>query len=1026
MGVEVRSTTQTSATTASGPDQDGGPLAFALSVTGAILAGMTTATSPVFVGRTAELGRLLAVLERAEGGQPTVALVAGDAGVGKTRLLAELAGRAEQRGVRVLVGGCMEAGDLGLPFVPFVDAFRDLGSRQGEAELVASLAGSVPGLGRLLPRVGEDPPAPVASRDAFEQVQLLDGVLSLLVRLSELAPLLLVIEDLHWADRSTRDLLAFLVRTLRNGRVALVASYRTDELHRRHPLRPLLAELVRVPDLERIDLRPFDRPQLVEYLEALVGGRVDSTAVDRIMRRSEGNAFFAEELVAAGAARAEVLLPEALADVMLARVEALSELAREVLKVAAVAGRRVDHRLLVAVAGLPEQELEQGLREAIAAQVLVVDPATDSYRFRHALLQEVVYGDLLPGERSRLHAAYARQLADHGPAAELAYHSMAAHDLPAALAALVTAAADATAVSAPAEALQHYTHAVELWDRVPDAASVAGIDRVDLLLRAAEAASNSGDFRHAASLARDAVAAIDEGMERSRVAVAYDRLATYVFQADGDFKEMLDAARRAVELVDPDPPTALRAQVTAGLGRILSGLRRYDEARPWCDEALTVARAAGSVREEARALITCAGLEQRLDNADVARALLRDARARAAAAGDSFLEVRAQYSLGLIELDRGNLAAGIAGFQEAIRLADGTGLTWAEYGVHARVMRLYSHYVAGSWDEVERLTAEIDERNPAGASLSAAAMFVEVGRGRASAEERFAYLQELYSDDGWVRYLAGGCAADLALWKGDLDRARNWADATLASLASTDEQWELSSIWPAALGLAAEADRAARARADGDELALAEATQLGKALLERCRKAEQQARSIGRQVGPEALAWVARAEAEWARLEGRADPDRWAASAEAFGYGHVYEEARSRWRLAEALLAAGRRDEAVAPARAAHATAVRLRAQPLRLEVEALARRGRLDLGPAVLPGEGLEVLEAHLTPRELEVLRLVAAGRSNLQIAEALFISRKTASVHVSNILAKLGVRSRVEAAATAHRLGLDQDGSG
>src|SRR6266540_3589719 len=1022
MGVDAQPTElQPTYETTSGPDPGTGPLAFSMSPAGAILAGMTTISTPVLVGRASELGRLLALLERAEGGQPAVALVAGDAGVGKTRLLAELAGRAEQRGMRVLVGGCMEVGDLGLPFVPFVDAFRDLGSRPGEVDLAAPLIGTLPGLGRLLPRTGEEPTPPSPSGDGFEQVQLLDGVLSLLVRLSELSPLLLVIEDLHWADRSTRNLLAFLVRTLRSGRVALVASYRSDELHRRHPLRPLLAELFRLPDLERIEVAAFDRGQLTEYVEALVGGQVPDAAVDRIMRRSEGNAFFAEELVAAGAVRAEVLLPEALADVMLARVEALSELAREVLKVAAVAGRRVGHQLLVAVAGRPEQELEQGLREAIAAQVLVMDPVTESYRFRHALLHEVVYGDLLPGERTRLHAAYARLLADRGPAAELAYHSLAAHDLPGALAALVRAGADATAVSAPAEALHHLTQAIELWDRVPDAVSVAGVDRVDLLLRAAEAASNSGEFRHAVSLAREAVAAIEGGTDRARMAVVYERLASCLYQADVDLKEMVAVSRRAVELVDADPPPALRARVTAGLARILAAARQYDEARRWCDEALAVARAVGSAGEEARALITLAVLEQRLDNGDVGSALLRDARARAAAAGDCALQVRAQYSVGVLELDLGRLSAADAAFQEALALAEDSGLTWAEYAVHARVLRCYANYVAGSWDEAERLSAAIDERNPAAASLSAVALFAAVGRGRAGARERLARLQELYSDDNWVTYLAGGSAADLARWDGDLDQARTWTSTTLAALEAADEQWELSAIWPATVGLAAEADRAARARTAGDAAGLAEATKAGRALLERAREAERRARSIGRQIGPEALGWLARAEAEWTRLEGHADPDRWAASAEAFGYGHVYEEARSRWRLTEALLAAGRRDEALAPARAAYAAAVRLGAEPLRAEVEALARRARLDLGPGVLPGEGLEVLENHLTPRELEVLRLVAAGRSNLQIAQALFISRKTASVHVSNILAKLGVRSRIEAAATAHRLGLD-----
>src|SRR6266487_1535084 len=382
-------------------------------VTG-ILAGMATATNPVFVGRSEELGRLLRVLARAEKGWPAVALVAGDAGVGKTRLLAELAGHAERQGARVLLGGCMEAGDLGLPYVPFVDAFRDLGARPGESDLVGPLAAAVPGLGLLMPRTGNGRVAAVPPGDGFERVQLFDGVLSLLVGLSELAPMLLVIEDLHWADRSTRDLVSFLTRTLRTGRVALVASYRSDDLHRRHPLRPLLAELLRVPDLERIELHPFSRGELAQHLAALGGGDLPAETVDRILARSEGNPFFAEELLAAGATRRDVALPEALADVLRDRIEALPDLAQQVLKVAAVAGRRVSHDLLVAAAGLPEAEVEQGLREAIAAQVLVTDPVTESYRFRHALLQEVVYSDLLPGERTRLHATYARLLVGDG------------------------------------------------------------------------------------------------------------------------------------------------------------------------------------------------------------------------------------------------------------------------------------------------------------------------------------------------------------------------------------------------------------------------------------------------------------------------------------------------------------------------------------------------------------------------------------------------------------------------------------
>jgi DNA-binding CsgD family transcriptional regulator len=979
---------------------------------------MATATSPLFVGRGEELGRLLGLLERAERGRPAVGLVAGDAGVGKTRLLAELADRAQAHGARVLIGGCMEAGDVGLPYVPFVDALRDLGARPGEAELATPLVDAVPSLGLLLPEAGRDR-AGAHAADGFERVQLFDGMRSLLVRLSELAPLLLIVEDLHWADRSTRDLLAFLVRALRTGRVAVIASYRSDELHRRHPLRPFLAELVRVPELERIDLAPFGRDELAEHLEAITGERVPPAAVDRVLDRSEGNAFFAEELVAAGAVRAEVALPETLADVLLRRVEGLSELAQEILKLAAVAGRRVGHRLLAAAAvGRPEAELESGLREAIAARVLVLDPATETYRFRHALLQEVVYGELLPGERVRLHATYAKLLEGDGPAAELAWHCLASHDLPGSLRALVRAAADATAVAAPAEAYRHLVEAVDLWERVPDAAAAAGMDHADLFLLTAEAASMAGRFRRAVAMARMAVAAIDDGAEPLRAAVAYERLAHYLLDLYADIDEgaeLLAICRRAVELVPADPPTALRARVAAGFARVLLNLNHFDEARHWCDEAVTVARAAGSADDEINALVTLAALRKWTGDLDSARTLLRDARARAAAAGIRFVELRAQHNLGTLELDDGNLVAACEALDEGARLAERTGLAWSGFGWDTRILRCLAWYMVGDWDQAE-LHAERVEEHDVRSHPSPAPLFIEVGRGRARADTRIRALAAV-RDDPWVLFIGGTCAADHARWRGDLDAAREAIGRVLAALPPEEDSLLLNVLWPVAIGVAVEADRAERARAADDRASAAEAVDAAHAMRERGRAALAKAREQGRQIGPEALAWQARADAESARVEGTPDPERWRASAEAFGYGYVYEQARSRWRLAEALLAAGRRDQAGAEARAAHAVSVKLGAEPLRGEVEALARRGRLDLGVGAPEGDGT----AGLTPRELEVVRLVAAGRSNSQIAEALFISPKTASVHVSNILAKFGVHTRTEAAATAHRLGLD-----
>lgn len=535
-------------------------------------------------------------------------------------------------------------------------------------------------------------------------------------------------------------------------------------------------------------------------------------------------------------------------------------------------------------------------------------------------------------------------------------------------------------------------------------------------MRAAAAAGNSGEFRRAVALAQEAVNEIDAGEDALLAALAHERLGEHLYQAGLLDDETLATFRRAVELAPSHPPTELRARVTAGLARALVGARHYEEARKWCDEALAVAKEVNAPEAETHALVTLAVLEVRHDNPEVARSLLRKARERAAAAGARVQELRAQYSLGALELDVGNLATACVTLEEAVALAERTGLSWSQYGINSGALRSFAYYAVGDWDEAERLATGLDDRISGAETLSAAALFVEVGRGRSRATERLARLAPAQTEDDWVAYLAGGCGTDLALWQGDLDGARSLARRTLSVLDASDETWELSAIWPATLGLASEAEQAERARIAGDEGALAEALATAQALLEQCRKAEEKSRSVGRQIGPEAIAWLARAEAEWERLEGSNDPERWATAAEAFTYGYVYEEARCRWRLAEALLAAGQRDEAAEQVRAAHDVALRLGAEPLRNQVEALARRGRLEVA-RVTRSTGT----AGLTARELEVLRLVADGRSNQQIADTLFISRKTASVHVSHILGKLGVRTRVEAAASAHRMGLD-----
>jgi len=403
------------------------------------------------IGRAAELQRLQAVLGRAEQGRPQLVLLAGEAGVGKTRLLLEFADQAHRCGVRVLTGGCVELGDIGLAYLPVVDALRGLADDPADAELLPEIAATAPGLSRLLPGMTGPGPTGALASDGLDQFQVFDAVRALLARHSQRSPVVLVLEDMHWADRASRDLLAFLARTLRSGRVTLVASYRSDELHRRHPLRPVLAELVRLPGVKRIELAPFSQVELAEHLEAITGAPLQADQVERIHARSEGNPFYAEQLLVAGAGDPEVELPPTLTDVLLARVQTLSEPAQQVLRLAAVAGRRVSDRLLAQVVGRSEADMDGGLRAAIAVGVLVADNTSGTYMFRHALLQEAVYDDLLPGEQVRLHAAYARLLASEpeGVAAELAHHCLASHDLVGALAASVRAAEEAAAVLAP-------------------------------------------------------------------------------------------------------------------------------------------------------------------------------------------------------------------------------------------------------------------------------------------------------------------------------------------------------------------------------------------------------------------------------------------------------------------------------------------------------------------------------------------------------------------------------------------------
>ena len=317
----------------------------------------------------------------------------------------------------------------------------------------------------------------------------------------------MVLEDIHWADESTRHLLRFGARALTDAPVMILASYRTDELTRRHPLRPFLAEIGRLPGAVRVDVPSLDRAEVAELLTRLMDRPPTNAVIDTVFRRSEGIPYFVEELTRS-AARGCIDMPDTLRDALNVRVQNLSAEAQQVVELAAVAGNRVEHELLAAAAGGATVELDHGLREAIDAAVLTADET--GYGFRHALLREVVHDDLLPGQHARLHATFAALLEEHpelvdpGTAPlEIAHHWSAAHEVTKAFQWSITAARSGAA--AYHEALKMYERALELWDRVDDPVAIAG-SRASVLKQAANAASNAGEEERALALVNASLA----------------------------------------------------------------------------------------------------------------------------------------------------------------------------------------------------------------------------------------------------------------------------------------------------------------------------------------------------------------------------------------------------------------------------------------------------------------------------------------------------------------------------------------
>ena len=991
-------------------------------------------SSPALIGRAEYLAALDAALDRAQGGGPAAVLVGGEAGIGKSRLIDEFTAGASTAGARVLAGGCLDLGTDGLPFAPFAAMLRELVRSIG----ADGVAGLLPGhatreFARLLPEFGE---AEAETDAGVARARLFEQMLTLLDRLGETGPVVLVIEDAHWADPATRDLMAFLIGSQQAlAGILIIVSYRSDELHRTHPLRPLLAELGRLGWVERMELPRLGRLQADELVASITGREPEPALADEVYRRAEGNPLFVEELLSDGSLAIE--LPESLRDLLLAAVRRLPEETQDLLGAASAGGQHTGHALLAAVTGLAAGDLEHTLRPAVAANVLTAGQS--GYAFRHALIREAIYDDLLPGERTRLHTRFAQVLAadaelvapDRG-VIEQAHHWYYAHDTTGALRSAWQAAPAAAHALAHAEQLTLLARVLELWDKVPDAAGLIGASHLDVLERATTAAEDADEYERGVAFASAALKELDPAAEPVRAAQLLEARATLNKHTHrGDPAADL---RTALNLVPPGLDDSARARLLVSDAHHGVG-PTGPAALARAEEALALAEQVAMPAIQVQALCERASIESHAGHDT--EALEWFARARALAA-----QVRTFRPLLHVAINESHILEGLGEHERAAQVARDGIASAEDFGLARTTGTFLAINVAepllslGRWDEAVEVIEHALVLSPP--QLNRLALRIVTGeiamrRGDLVAARAMATAaRTMLGRAGYRGHHEGQYYLPMAQLEAELYAAEGNQAGALDTIAGAIDRFDLVRdpryAWPL-LTASARICVAARDRA----------------VAERAQEVLGPLRTLAGKLdtsGPVREAnWLTFTAAAGTGPAGT-DPDgasprpaspspassadaqqalaRWDAAAAAWdGVHQPYERAWAMLRAAEAALTAGDRSGAAHRLRRAAGLAEALGAGPLQAEIQDLARGGRIPLrGEQAGNVAGLHQLG--LTAREFEVLRLVAAGRSNPEIAGELFISAKTASVHVSNILAKLGVGNRGEAAATAHRLHL------
>jgi ATP/maltotriose-dependent transcriptional regulator MalT len=986
-----------------------------------------------FVGRQRELSLLRAAL----GGDARLLLVAGDAGVGKTRLVAEAMRLAGAEGTLRLWGGCLPLAEK-LPLLPVREALGGLarveGGRVLEAALAAAPRFASAEMQRLLPELGDGVGEGDVRGEAWRRDRLFAAVGEVLAAVAGRCPVGLVVEDVHWADGATLDLLTFLARAGR-GSVVLLVTCRSDEA----PLDPVvagwLAHVRGSEQVEEIRLGPLSPAESALHLASLAGGQLPERVAGELYARAEGNPFFTEQLVAAtlagpsaGSSASAAGLPARLADLLLARASGCGSDARRLLEALAVAGRPLTDDLLTAMTGLTDEAARAGLRELAAARLLAEGMPGGACRPRHALLAEAVAAGLLPGERARLHERAAEALAaagDESLAAEVAGHWAAAGRGAEELPARVAAAEAAERVSGYADAASHWQRAIELSEALPGAAGQAGTDLPPMYVCAVDAFFAAGDSEHARQLAAQAHERFANHHDPATAAVICQRAA--LLRGLEDLAAGLPLIEQALRLFDQAPPSADQAEawLTYGFEFLLTGQGQVKASVAAFSRAREIAQAAGATALLPRILpwlgnaVCCRG------HVDEGLVLVRQGRALAEDSADGqallwavYCESEILHWLAKFDEAASIALSGLQAARQAGREASFEAAALVFYAASSVLMRgrtaeaaaLIDPVTAGPPDRDRWLAHECRVR-------------IDLRRGDvAAAAERWQANAEIAGTGmlDWVLEAAQD-AAELALWTGRPAEALKEARRGLALFTVPDLTPWFGRLLTAGMRACADLAEQARARKDQEAAAAANAATDGLAdWVKQMRGLPFASHPAVAMIPAQRAVW----DAEQTRLAGASDPAAWNAAASAWDdLGCPHEAGYARWRQAEANLAAGHRSAAVTALRAAAAAAGGH--APLQARIRQLAQLARIPLAdgaPAApaAPRQADTPGPFGLTGRELTVLGLIAAGRTNSQIGAELYISARTASVHVTNILRKLGVSSRVQAAALAERAGL------